>query len=123
LAEDRELEKTIDSSRKRSGSRSDRDPLPFAEAEKDCQFTVSEKVAECDSVPEVPFTVIVAGPAGVPVLPRFGGPLQPASTSIVMTANPQPQASFFAVRRAMMKTAERARARLRRDHSHSGEYG
>jgi len=65
--------------------------------------------------------VIVAGPAGVPVLPLFGGPLQPASTSMVMRANPQ--ASFFAVRRAMMKAAERARARVSRDHSHSGEYG
>jgi len=95
--------------------------LAFAEAEKERQFTVSEKVAECDSVPEVPFTVIVAGPAGVPVLPRFGGPLQPASTSMVMRANPQ--ASFFAVRRAMMKAAEKARARLSRDQIHSGEYG
>jgi len=95
--------------------------LPFAEAEKERQFTVSEKVAECDSVPEVPFTVIVAGPAGVPVLPLFGGPLQPASASMVMRANPQ--ASFFAVRRAMMKAAEKARAKLNRDQIHSGEYG
>ena len=97
----------------------DRDPLPFAEAEKERQFTVSEKVAECESEPEIPFTVIVAGPAGVPVF--FGRPLQPPNTRTVRSANPQ--ASFLAVRRAMMKAAEKARARLSRDQIHSGECG
>ncbi len=91
--------------------------MPFAEAEKERQFTVSEKVAECESEPEIPFTVIVAGPAGVPVF--FGRPLQPPNTRTVRSANPQ--ASFLAVRRAMMKAAEKARARLSRDQIHSGE--
>ena len=65
--------------------------------------------------------MIVAGPAGVPVLPLFGRPLQPPNTRTVRSANPQ--ASFLAVRRAMMKAAEKARARLSRDQIHSGECG
>ena len=67
---------------------------------KEFQFTVSVVVAECVSEPEVPLTVIVKVPLGVP--PR-GSPLQLLRASAASTA--RPHANFLLARRDAMSDA------------------